>query len=256
MPANVWVVYVVATKENAKEEAMWLINIAASLMRLSGAPWPVPVPEIGETEQNPTHRPIHGNQYVTINDEAVWTLSGSRLAGYYELGEEQLARLATPEFKARASVLFDPPDRSLAQRVAQGLGWLSRGRQASDRAERFLAFFTAIEALLSSSDKSAPVVQTISRYLAVIWTSDVEARAVVFNQIKALYGLRSQIVHAGGREVLWQEVNRLQIYSEQLVQIVLTYCPLDMRHDQFVSSLSRASHGLPWEYAPVAKGTA
>jgi hypothetical protein len=39
----------------------------------------------------------------------------------------------------------------LAERVGQGLGWLTRGRQAEDRAERLLYFFTAIEALPPST---------------------------------------------------------------------------------------------------------
>jgi hypothetical protein len=43
--------------------------------------------------------------------------------------------------------------------VGQGLGWLSRGRQAESRTERFLFFFTALEALLSSDDKGDPVTQ-------------------------------------------------------------------------------------------------
>ena len=49
---------------------------------------------------------------------------------------------------------------------------MTRGRQARDRSERLLFFFTAIEALLSGDDKTAPVTQTIARRAATILVDD------------------------------------------------------------------------------------
>ena len=53
-------------------------------------------------------------------------------------------------------------------------GWMTRGRHAEDRAERFLFFYTAIETLVSTTDKSAPVIQTIARNAASIITDKPE----------------------------------------------------------------------------------
>lgn len=120
-----------------------------------------------------------------------------------------------------AAILFDPPSKSLALRAAQGLGWLTRGRQMSDRAERLLSFFTALEALLTSNNKSDPVTQTISRHVSVIYTQKFADRMVVYNKVKALYGLRSAVVHAGKRDVLWGDVNTLQSIVEAIFYVVL-----------------------------------
>jgi hypothetical protein len=126
---------------------------------------------------------------------------------------------------------------------------MTRGRQVYDRAERLLSFFTALEALLSSDDKSTPVTQTISRHLSVIYTQDIKIRVAVYNQIKGLYALRSAVVHAGRREVLWQDVNHLQGYVERVFRIVLSRCDLAMGQDRFAQSLADASHGMRWEFA-------
>lgn len=126
---------------------------------------------------------------------------------------------------------------------------MTRGRQVSDRSERLLAFFTALEALLSSDDKSAPVTQTISRHVSVIYTQDIKTRLAVYNQIKWLYSIRSAVVHAGKREVLWQDVNNLQNYAEAVYWTVLNRCDLSMTQDRFAQSLADASHGMRWEFA-------
>lgn len=248
MPPSVWVVDVPATKENVGEEAKWLIDVAVSLARLSAKQWQGHLPRVGDLEAHPTYPTIPSQPHVTMEEGTAHT-GGGRLPGWYEAGAEVLSELASPEMKSRAAILFDPTDKSLAQRVAQGLGWMTRGRQVSDRAERLLSFFTALEALLSSEDKSAPVTQTISRHLSVIYTQDVKTRVAVYNQIKALYALRSAVVHAGRRDVLWQDVNSLQLYAERVYSIVLNRCELTMSQTRFAQSLADASHGMRWEFA-------
>lgn len=248
MPASVWVVDVPATRENVVEEGKWLIDVAVSLMRLSSTHWRVPTPVVGDLEAHPTRPTIHTQPNVTIEGDTYF-FGGGTLPGWYEVNADILADLGAPEVQSRAALLFDPTDKSLAQRLAQGLGWMTRGRQVSDRAERLLAFFTAIEALLTPDDKSAPVTQTISRHLSVIYTQKPSARLAVCNQIKALYALRSAVVHAGRREVLWQDVINLQAYAEAIFSIVLRRCDLTMKYERFSQTLADASHGLRWELA-------
>jgi len=60
-------------------------------------------------------------------------------------------------------------------------------------------------------------------------------------------GICSAVVHAGRREVLWQDVNNLQIYVETAFSIVLNRCDLTMGQDRFAQSLMDA--GIRWEFA-------
>lgn len=248
MPGSIWVVDVAATKENVAEEAKWLVDVAISLMRLSAKNWEGIFPNIGDLEAHPTRPTNFVTPHVTIEDDTYFT-GGLLTVGWYEINSRVAAELGDPDLQMKANILFDPPDRSLAHRVANGLGWMTRGRQVSDRAERLLYFFTALEALLTSSDKTAPVTQTISRHVAVILSQDVKARLGLYNQTKGLYALRSTVVHSGRREVLGQDVNSLQTYVESIFWIVLNRCDLLMSQDRFMQSLADASHGLKWEFS-------
>ncbi|RUM15805.1 hypothetical protein EFD56_24235 [Rhizobium phaseoli] len=258
MPRMVWVVDVPATKENVPEEAKWLIDVAVSFMRLSSRHWSVRYPKLGQIEPHPTLPASLGAPHVTFHGEHSFT-GGKKLPAIYDINKKVAKDIQSTSCQQRANVLFDPPNKSLAMRVAQGLGWLTRGRQVSDRAEQLLSFFTAVEALLTSNDKNDPVTQTISRHVSVIYTQKLADRVSVYNRVKSLYGLRSAVVHAGKRDVLWQDVNTLQSIVEAVYFIVLQRCDLTMKQDKFAQSLSDASHGLPWEFAkpvPPAKGKA
>lgn len=247
MPQSVWVVEVPATLENVTEESKWLIDVAVSLIRLSTAHWPRSLSRPGAVEPHPTYPTIHDHPHITLDGDSFVAGRGKRQS-CYQVTAEVAADLASREVQEKASILFDPADKSLAQCVAQGLGWMTRGRQASDRAERLLSFFTALEALLTS-DSADPVTQTISRHVSVIWSQDLNTRVSVYNQIKRLYSLRSAVVHRGQREVMWQDVNSIQAYVESVFWIVIDRCDLRMSQEVFSRSLADASHGLPWSFA-------
>lgn len=251
MPRMVWVVDVPAAKENVTEEAKWLIDVAVSLMRLSSPHWSVRRPKNGEVEPHPVRPASSRTPHVTFHGDMSYTGSRNSLP-VYDINSKVAADLQSASCQKIAQILFDAPNKSLALRVAQGLGWLTRGRQMSDRSERLLAFFTALEALLTSSDKSDPVTQTISRHVSVIYTQKLPDRMAIYNRVKVLYGLRSAVVHSGKREVLWQDVNTLQSIAEAVFFVVLKRCDLTMSQDTFSQSLADASHGLPWVFAKRA----
>jgi Apea-like HEPN len=119
-------------------------------------------------------------------------------------------------------------------------------RQSADRAERLLYNFTAIEALLSSNDKTAPVPQTIARHAAAILTDDAVARANTAQHIRELYELRSRVVHTGSRPVAWTQAKQAQNLAEHLFSRVLHRAKLSIKYTDFAEQLSVASYGSPW----------
>jgi hypothetical protein len=256
MPRSIWVVDVPATKENVEEEGKWLIDVAVSLIRLSTLKRPTLWPQTGEIEAHPTDPKLRFRPSIVAEGETL-SIGGGKLQGIYEIDASIVADLALPRFKSISEYIFDPIDKSLAQRVAQGLGWMTRGRQVADRAERLIFFFTSLEALLSTGGKNDPVTQTLSRYASVIYAQDAKSRHNIFGHIRSLYDLRSVVIHAGRREVLWQEVNNIQHIVEAIFWIVLNRCDLGMQQERFIKSLSDASHGMRWEFAgPAEQATA
>jgi Apea-like HEPN len=245
MPPCCWVVNVAAAKDNAYEEAKWLIDVAVSLLRLSYKIISPMFPIYGDVEPHPTF-PWHLKNISVMIAEKYTT--GGRPIGTksYEIDKTIEAIVTDPAFLARAKLIFDPPKGSLAERFHQGLGWLTRARQSDDRAERLLYFFTAIEALLSTDDKSAPVVQTIARNAAAILTPDISARVKTAKKIRELYDLRSSVVHRGSRPVSSPQTQITQKIAEDLFWLVLNRVDLSMKHSAFNEQLSVASYGSPW----------
>ena len=88
---------------------------------------------------------------------------------------------------------------SVGERLYNGLGWLTLARQTIPRAERFIHHFTALEALLTRSDPTAPITQTIGRYLSCILSNKNESRIALADTIKTLYAKRSALIHGGKR---------------------------------------------------------
>lgn len=240
-----WIVKVDAVAENVEEEGKWLVDVAVSFLRLSHRTWAGHFPSTGSIEPHPLRSTLVHKEGVKLEGSAVLAGGGS-VPPWYEIDEAVVATSLEKKFLSQAELLFDPPKKSLAERVSQGLGWLTRGRQADDRAERLLYFFTAIESLLSTDDKTAPVVQTIARHAAVLLTTDNGARAEIAREIKTLYSFRSSLVHAGNRSVLWSGANGAQILAESLFQIVLDKADLAVGHAGFCNQLATASYGTAW----------
>jgi hypothetical protein len=117
---------------------------------------------------------------------------------------------------------------------------------SDNRAERFLYFFTAVEAIVSSTDKTAPIVQTICRYAATILQVRAEDRSALAKRLASLYEDRSALVHRGKRQVSQSAVDELQNIAEHLYKTVLERGDLGQQINLFHSSLGEASYGLPW----------
>ena len=271
LPECCWVIpmgSVKAARRNAEEVAIWLINIAVSLLRFchpnpkhSSFPKRGDVEEmaiaepkefwlggrreekglvLGAVEKSRKRRTLHVGFSVPVSS------SVRRVSCTYAVDDAVVQATEEDRFKDRAQQIFHPAKKSLAERLGQGLGWLSRGRQTGDRAERFLFFFTAIEALLCSDDATSPIVQTISRYVAVILRTDPDERAKCAARLRALYRIRSELVHAGKRNVSQAQSIEVQGIAEELYKTVMENYPLERRFRDFHESLSKASYGSPW----------
>lgn len=245
---TMWDVEVSSSSAARLEYASWLTCIATSLIRLIVEPnqmGPLP-PRCADVENQPFNRHITFDEHIVVGEKGNFSLGGGKAGRRYELGEEAKLALSDQAVKDRIALIFEPPSKSLAQRFSQGLGWLAKGRQAKDRSDRFLFFFTALEALLSSDDKSAPVVQTIARHAAVLWTNEIPERIKISKNIRNLYATRSALVHAGRRSVTYEGANEIHRIAENIFFSVWDTTDLKMQHSNFFDKLSQSSYGLPY----------
>jgi|GEM_PF-1604376 len=257
IPPTCWKVSVDAAQAHLKEEAEWLIDVAVSLMRLSQFDALQTASHgfflrQGKVEPMPCVRQDLESRHLFMTEEDIFA-GAMTMPPSYHLDDTVIAGLHSPEFVATAEAVFRPPPGSLAERLGHGLGWLTRGRQSEDRAQRILFCFTALEALLTSDDKTAPVVQNIARSAAVILSNDVTGRAEVAKNIRDLYAFRSGVVHGGKRGVTGVSVNTAQMLIESIYIRVLRCVPLTQTFQKFQDDLGRATYGLPWPANDEAK---
>lgn len=244
-PCN-WDIGIVAARANLEEEAAWLAGVAVSLLRLTAAGTIGPfVGGLGKTEPH-VFRDCSGDKTAITMDDGGITAGGWSRPAKYQISAETITRCSMPAFREIAEHVFSPPRKSVAERMRQCLGWLARGRQSEDRAERFLYFFTALESLLSSDDNSTPVTQTIARNVATILTDDPTARSRNAKLVKSLYSARSGLVHAGRRGVNRRQANTIEHIVELVCWRILDQVALSQSVREFQEALLYNSYGSAW----------
>ena len=246
LPPFVWDVEMTAASKVREEHAGWLIDIAISLLRMGVKSKDLGMnpPTVGKLESSPFIRVSGDHDRLIIGPGSKYSVGGWTMPKFYQLGVSAQRQLMRSAFREKAGLIFEANTKTLGERVGQGLGWLSRGRQSADRSTRLLYFFTAIESLLSDSDKSSPIVQTVARHAAVLLNNDNVSRASISRTVRQLYGLRSSLVHTGKRGVVDRDSNTIQYIAELLFQRVFDDIDLSMKHQGFVEKLSDASYGF------------
>lgn len=251
LPPSIWMANVMCSPGHIKEEAAWVVDVAISLLRLQYYLEDLEVgpffPGLGDVEPSPFLFEDGEGRYLIASSGGELTLPGSAVPGRYDLDAKILEVTRSKRFKATADAIFSGDSKQLSARVKQGLGWLTRGRRTGDRAERFLFTFTAIEALLSSNDKSAPVVQTIARRAGAILFDGPNERRGFAKGKGDLYESRSGLVHRGERAIFEKDAVILQDIAEKLYAIVLRDQRLDIPFQTFQSSVDDATYGCEWE---------
>ena len=242
-----WEVEVKASAGKVHREAVWLANVAISLLR---ALYPVDkatglFPYYGEEEPATDVRPIFSKNSLVYSDSKV-SFGGWAMPHHYDITQEVLAVLNDEKSQLAAKAIFFPAPMSLASHIYRGLGWLARARQSEDLSERYLHTFTALETLLTNDDKSMPITDTIARHASAIWTNANEARRDVAQTIKRSYGIRSSLVHGGIRNISASDAMVMQKICEVIYRLIIHTADLSVPFADFDASLRLASYGLPW----------
>lgn len=243
-PDTCWWVRVAAAPKNVRDEGAWLIDVAISLTRFLHRPWRGLPPGIKDREPaacEPSPRDQSGMFFI---GDAV-NAGGFSAPRYYELDEAAAQAIGSDGAKVIATAVFSPVRNSVGERVAQGLGWLTRARRAGDRSEAFLFYFTALEALLSSG-KGEPVSQTIARQIAVMRNNKPASRIKTFDLVRKLYEVRSRLVHTGDRSALALDVRTMNALTDIVFWRVVRETDLSVPAAELIASLNRATFGEPW----------
>lgn len=247
-PKLSWKIQVRSSKNNLTEEATWHADVATSLLRMASVDFGPMIPKIGELEASPFGEAGLEDHMIAYSAAQMVT-GGRKKLGYYEIAPTTAKPLRT-WIKRTAPHIFSAQTGSLGEQLARGLGWLSRARRTGDRAERFLLFFTALEALISRQSANPQLTDYLARMTSVVWTNGAENRSKYYSTFKDLYDKRSKLVHRGIREISTRDVNTIQYVTEQIFFVVLDKVPLDQPLNAFHKGLETASFGGRWPGSP------
>ena len=246
LPPILWSINLAAADPIREEEGLWLTDVALTILRMcvKHQDLGTMAPTVGKVEPHPFFPHDRQDHSFTLKQGGGGQLGGMTAPNDYWLTDKAVEALQDSLVKAKIDMVFNAKPRSVAERFYQGCGWLTRGRRSTDRSDRLLYFFTAIEALLSDSDKTSPIIQTIARHTAVLLTDENEQRQQIATNIKQLYGVRSALVHTGTRGAFDIDANSAQQVAELLYFRVWNDIDLSITHQEFSGILGKASFGL------------
>ncbi|RYD50757.1 MAG: hypothetical protein EOP52_13115 [Sphingobacteriales bacterium] len=234
--------------EMARSQAQWYVDIALSIFRLFSCIEKAHsnmFPKVGETDPASFIEKQSVEAAITIDSLKKEAMGGGwAIVPKYEVYPSTVELFEKSKFKEIAIEIFDIELNTLKSNLQRMLGWMTKARASEDLATRFLMFFTALEALLSNNDKSAPITDTIARNVSTI-VSTVENRYATATRVKELYGIRSQLVHSGMRDVSLDDCRELQILTEMTCTCVLMNA-FNQDRESFHSDLRKAGFGLAW----------
>lgn len=254
LPPTMWSINLAAADPVREEEGLWLTDVALSVLRMAvrtehlGAL----APTLGKIEPHPFAPHEIQDQSFTLKEGSFATIGGLTAANDYRLENEACLALSDHAVQEKIENVFEAKPKTIAERFYQGCGWMTRGRRSKDRSDRLLYFFTAIESLLSGSDKTSPVVQTIARHAAVLLSDENSIRHSIAADIIKLYGVRSALIHSGARGAFDIDANSAQEVAERIFMRVWNDFDLSLGHQEFSNVLKKASYGIGLEVAMKA----
>ncbi len=249
LPPTMWSINLIAADPVREEESLWLTDVALSVLRIAvdfEHLGPL-APTLGKIEPHPFFPHVVQDHSFTLKQGGSAQLGGMSAAKDYRLTKVATDTLQRSDIREKIDKLFEAKPKSISERFYQGCGWMTRGRRSIDRSDRLLYFFTAIEALLSDSDKTSPVTQTIARHAAVLLSDDNIGRQSIATNIKQLYGLRSALVHTGSRRTFDIDSNSAQQIAELIFLRVWNDVDLSMSQVAFSAILAKASYGIAFD---------
>jgi hypothetical protein len=249
-PPLAWEVSLLSSSKHAREEGLWYVNIAISLLRMALIRRAKPkrlFPGPGNVESHPTELPPPYNIEYVLNKNKNLTPVGGAILRRYEIDAHDVTYFKRIKLSRIANDIFNASAGSVGERIKNGLGWMTLARQTKARAERYIHYFTALEALLTSNDQTVPITQTIARSVCCILGARNKDRISLAETVKKLYHKRSALVHAGKRSSIHlSDVDSIQILTESAYQEVVFKVSLRTSNDAFLKGLDQATYGLKW----------
>jgi hypothetical protein len=126
----------------------------------------------------------------------------------------------------RASALLQKQNPNpLEKRILAALQWAGRASVEKRKEEAFLLYCISLEALLLKNEDKGEITFSFALRGAHLLLKDSGRRKEIFKDLKALYRLRSKVVHSGNTEISDSDLGKIRGLAKNAIFIVLTTEP-------------------------------
>lgn len=148
------------------------------------------------------------------------------------------------------SSVMDPGDE-IERKISRAVEWVGEAYIEKNKASAFLKVAVAMEAMLKVDEKgliSASIVSTIAEQCAFILGEDADDCLRIEHKVKAMYGVRSSIVHSGSSSVddlLLQDF--LDLIRKIIFKVVNLKVSLDLKNvKELQTTLKKRKYSGVW----------
>ncbi|HKQ06407.1 MAG TPA: hypothetical protein VJ464_14830 [Blastocatellia bacterium] len=156
----------------------------------------------------------------------------------YSLNNDRLEHLKTHcAFDILSAALAKPThsQSQLEKIVITSIRWLGRGAVADDPPEKILTMSVALERLLTTdAEKHTDIGDRLAKRLAFLLSDDLEQRLKISERMKDLYGLRSEVVHAGKTAISMRDIIDLEMLACNAIIAMAGHLNDWRQHQEFV----------------------
>lgn len=160
--------------------------------------------------------------YKSVYTGAVGTIDLLRLIDGFSPSDRGASPIGERAFSARELIKKSGETLSSAldRRIMSAINLFGRAFYNFDSPICFLESMTAIEALISSYNKSSS--SQIAEYGAFLLTDKYESRIMIEAKLRKFYKIRSKLAHGTTEVVLESERSEIMLYVKRLILIFLT----------------------------------
>lgn len=128
-------------------------------------------------------------------------------------------------FERVSAILANPSPTPLEERILSSIQWAGRASMEARREEAFLLFCISLEALLLGEALKTETTQRFALRGAHLLMQDATLRKRVFDDLKSLYGIRSDVAHWGYIKVTKADLSKMREFAKTASVIMLVQEP-------------------------------
>lgn len=181
----------------------------------------------------------HANFEIGIN-----SYSGLKSRKHYVIGENGLSMgvktvgrfeqlpldndyFSNPADNFKRLINISPSSsNSLDRKILKGAEWIAQALTEPNPASALIKAATTLEVLFSANERgiiTPSIMAQISESCAHILGDSIDSCLEVERKVKALYGIRSAVVHSGKEDVDAEDIDTMIHYARQVILNLLTY---------------------------------